>query len=125
MNVVNFAEYKKNKQNLMNRVLNTGLQQSVAALSLQSALNQSGFPRAQVYHQDNNYAVILDVSLFDLLLIKTTLFLQGRKSLGQTFRAVLFKEDSEIKEVIILSRWPSKKKAMKIMKRWGITSQGS
>lgn len=125
MNIVNFADYKKNKQNLMNRAINTELQQSVAALVLQSALNKNGFQKALVYHQDHNFAVILNISKFDLLLIRISLFMRGQKSLKQTFRKMLFAEDPKIKEIIILNKWPSVKAATKIMKRWGVTSQNS
>lgn len=125
MNIVNFADYKKNKQNLMNRAINTELQQSVAALVLQSALNKNGFQKALVYHQDHNFAVILNISKFDLLLIRVSLFMRGQKTLKQTFRKMLFAEDPKIKEIIILNVWPSVKVATKIMKRWGVTSQNS
>lgn len=109
----------------MNRAINTELQQSVAALVLQSALNKNGFQKALVYHQDHNFAVILNISKFDLLLIRVSLFMRGQKTLKQTFRKMLFAEDPKIKEIIILNVWPSVKVATKIMKRWGVTSQNS
>lgn len=122
MNVIDFSEYKKTKTNLMNRVLeDTELGQGLSAAILEASLRASGFPRARVFFQSHNFVVVLDMSLIAFMYTQVSLFLSRKASLNNTFVSFLKERDPDFKEVVVFRRWPSRRQADKLLKKWSIS----
>jgi hypothetical protein len=120
-NVIDFSKYMKEKSSIVNRVLvSPYFIESIAASDLESELKRVGLRNTKVFHQENNYVVILDCDLVSYWKLLFALRFFYRKPATDVLFDLVRKVNSRARELVVFRRWPSRKVSRALLTRWGI-----
>lgn len=121
--VIEFKDYMRNKSNLVSRALESEeMREPLAGMALETQLVSSGLVHARVFHENNSYVVILGLSFWTYIKFWLMMKWSHGKNLKDSLEAILKKTNPDTDKVYVYRKFPSRRRAKKILKELGINA---